>query len=368
MTNQTDAVDAATETPPVADVEANTSQLEHVDGTPLDAIKRAFVTVDAQHAGSYDDKGDALLSQQTDETRLAEREGYTDEAFRAKDADAIETGDRRKSAFDVKAPDASISETLNEPPSRFSADAKAEWQDAPQALRDEVNRLERELSAGLEKYKDDAARFEEFRQLSDTLNQRGQRFQDVLGHYVGIEQLLAQDPVAGFEQIAHNLGTDFQSIASHYLDRSPDEVSAARDVEINALRSEVARLQERLGGVTTSMADQRTQQAISQINAFKADRPRFDELSDDIAFFLQTGKAVDLQNAYEMAERLNPAALPAADFEPVHNRSEPAVQTRLKTPLSVDGGPGSGSNPTNRKSPKTPEDAVDDAFAALGIG
>jgi hypothetical protein len=34
--------------------------------------------------------------------------------------------------------------------------------------------------------------------------------------------------------------------------------------------------------------------------------PRFEELSDDIAFFLKSGRTKDLAEAYQLAERLNP--------------------------------------------------------------
>jgi hypothetical protein len=44
------------------------------------------------------------------------------------------------------------------PPARFSAAAKAEWEAAPEAVRAEVSRMEKEFLAGFAKYKVAAAR------------------------------------------------------------------------------------------------------------------------------------------------------------------------------------------------------------------
>ena len=364
MTDETDAADAVTDATFVPDIEAPISQSDQIETTPLDAIERAFAAVDRHDAQTVDDIGNKAADPEGNQAKATERGCSSDGMLEALDAEA-DTDDNA----DTDAQDADAAENIGEPPNRFSTDAKAAWKDAPQPVRDEVSRLERELSAGLEKYRGDAERFEEFRHFSDALDERGQNFQDVLSHYLGIEQLLAQDPLAGFEQIAQNMGADFATVAAQYLDRSPDEVSATQDAEMNALRMQVSELQQQLGGVTTSIADQRTQQAMNEIGAFKTGRPRFDELSNDMALLIQTGRAKDLQSAYELAERLNPA--PAASHNAItaaQTGKDRAAQTRDKTKLSVDGGPGSGSNPAKRQPPKTAEDAVENAFAALGIG
>src|ERR1700731_4979238 len=50
------------------------------------------------------------------------------------------------------------SHTTSAPPTRFSSAAKAEWYTAPETVRAEVSRMEREFKAGFAKYKTAAAR------------------------------------------------------------------------------------------------------------------------------------------------------------------------------------------------------------------
>jgi hypothetical protein len=65
------------------------------------------------------------------------------------------------------------------------------------------------------------------------------------------------------------------------------------------LRNEIAELKSSVADVDSTTAT---------IMKFAADHPRFEELSEDICFFLDTGRANDLVEAYELAERFNLAS------------------------------------------------------------
>ncbi|WFU37323.1 hypothetical protein QA640_22795 [Bradyrhizobium sp. CB82] len=134
----------------------------------------------------------------------------------------------------AKAPDSPSKPgfTAEPAPNRFTAEAKDAWASAPETLRSEVLRLERELRAGIEKYRAAAAR---------------------------------------------------------------DEAT------ILELRNEIAELKRE---------KQETDYTTEIVMKFAADHPRLEELSEDIVFFLDSGRAEDLAEAYELAERLNPAARP----------------------------------------------------------
>jgi hypothetical protein len=51
------------------------------------------------------------------------------------------------------------------------------------------------------------------------------------------------------------------------------------------------------------------------VTKFAAAHPRFEELSEDIAFFLDTGRANDVAEAYKLAERINPAPSEANEVD-----------------------------------------------------
>lgn len=372
----------APEAPAEAPQEA--AQSEQPSATTAEALDKAFAAVEAQDAEPAPDKVKAEQppkaepSQKTEakpdaepkDAQTGERERNPDGTFKAKEPEGEKPAETKA---DTKPQDPT--KTAVDAPERFTAEAKAAWRDAPEPVKAEVRRLEQELSAGMEKYKGDAEAFAEFKPFAEQLKANGQRFDDVLNHYVGMEQLLAKDPIAGFEKIARNLGTDFQTLAGHYLNRAPDEVSQAHNSQITSMHNEIADLKRQLSGVTTQISTQQENDTLKQIQEFSADKPRFDELSPDIQIFLETGRAKDLAEAYDLAERLNPA--PQAPAIPAGNPATPAAQPRdpsadtaqtRKGQLSVNGAPGDGSNPTSRKVPETARAALDNAFAQVGLG
>ena len=137
---------------------------------------------------------------------------------------------------------------------------------------------------------------------------------------------------------------------------------------VTALQSRIGELESQLGQVSTNMQTQREDANLRDVQAFAAERPRFEELSPDIAELLKTGYAHDLKDAYDKAERLKPAPVTA---------STPAAQTGTPTQalssaqtrdasLSVSGAPTSGSEPGSQKVPASARDAVASALAQLG--
>ncbi|MEM9523127.1 MAG: hypothetical protein AAF982_03900, partial [Pseudomonadota bacterium] len=75
---------------------------------------------------------------------------------------------------------------------------------------------------------------------------------------------------------------------------------------------------------------------------------------------LETGYASDLRDAYDKADRLNPAPHPAASAAP-----PPPVQTRPA--LSITGAPGAGSDPDARRASKTRSEAIARGFSRAGL-
>lgn len=356
MTNETDAAQAADEPPTVAepDIGAAAAEPETAEETPRGAIDRAFNAV-----VSHDEEGQEQPGASKDEAATGQPRGGQE----------TPTGAQGR---ETTGPEDVAPRNPNEAPNRFSPDAKDAWMDAPLPVRAEVRRMEREFEAGIEKYRGDAEAFGEYRQFADMLAETGQTFDEVLSHYVGIENQLARDPIGGLDLICQNLGTSLQDVAAQVLNEPSDGPAQLEDPMIDGLRSEIADLQSQLGGLTTTFLGEKSDLATRQINEFSANNPRFDELSGDIAFFLTTNRASDLQEAYAMAERLNPAPVASVSetsstAAQTRNTPAEAAQTR-KGQLSVTGAPGTGSNPANRPSPKTARAAIDNAFAVMGIG
>ena len=91
-----------------------------------------------------------------------------------------------------------------------------------------------------------------------------------------------------------------------------------------------------------------------------------DRSAEHIEKLLTTGFTKDLSEAYQLAERLNPAPVAAPVLAaPAAILQDPAAQTRQGS-LSVTGAPGNGSDPAFRKPSPSIRDSIRNARAAIG--
>ena len=87
-----------------------------------------------------------------------------------------------------------------------------------------------------------------------------------------MENQLRADPIKGLEIICQNVGLSLRDVAA-------------------------------LLGVTPGQGQGGADSTHDSVTKFAAAHPRFEELSEDIVFFLDTGRANDLAEAYTLAER-----------------------------------------------------------------
>lgn len=246
---------------------------------------------------------------------------------------------------------------LSEPPARFSEDAKKAWAEAPESIRGEVQRALRETEQGIQKYQQ---AFEPLKPFMQMAQNDPQKLAGAMQRYVNTEQMLSKDPVRGFSEIARNMGLSPQQVGKMLMGEDPGQPDQ-RDQEIYQLRQQVQQLAQGYGQVTQTIQQQRQQGVLSQVEQFAAEHPRFDELSEDIALFLETGKAQDLKEAYAMADRINPQPQPEPEPAP------PAQPAQTRPARSVTGAPTPGSNPANRKPSSNRKEALQNAFQRAGF-
>lgn len=260
------------------------------------------------------------------------------------------------------------SHTAEDAPARFTETAKAKWHAADPEIRGEVLRMQRELTDGFQKYKQAAERDGTLAEFHEMAAKSGTDVKSALARYVGLENLLRQDFVKGLEEICNNKGVSLRDVAAQVLNQTPDQTASAQDATIRELRQQNSRLEERLNNLEGGFKQQREQSTLTEINKFASEHPRFDELADDIAFFMQSGRAKDLPEAYELAERLNPA--PAKAPEPAASSAAPPVDPPVhpdKGQKSINGAPSSGSTPPGRKrSSQSIDEALERAFSSVG--
>jgi hypothetical protein len=251
------------------------------------------------------------------------------------------------------------------PPSRFAKAAQEAWGQAPEVIRAEVARMEAELTKGLSEYQQ---RFEPLRQFDEMARQSGKSLDTVLHQYVGMEQQLRTDPVAGFALIAQNMGLNpvqwAETIIARFNGAAPQ---GGMPVELAPVMQTVEQLKQEFERERQARVQERI---ASEVEQFASSAPRFEELSSDITRMLETGFAEGstpierLRDAYAKAERLRPA--PVTQAPPAPPRTPDPAQTR-KASLSVTGSPGNGSDPTSRKPAGSAREALANAFAQSGF-
>jgi hypothetical protein len=175
----------------------------------------------------------------------------------------------------AKVPDASLA--VVPPPARFSSAAKAEWASVPETVRAEVLRLEAELVAGLKKHQFAATRDADLARFHDRAAKCGTTLEDALSRYVSLEDLLRADPDRGLEAVFQNIGVSPRDWATKLIGQREDSITEA-------------------------------------VEKFAAAHPDFEELSSDIVFFIESGRADDLAEAYDLAVRFN---LSSSETDPV---------------------------------------------------
>jgi hypothetical protein len=360
--------------------DAGTRQVEPViersKETARASIDRAFASLDK------DDKDkDKEPARTADASATAEREDGRDEKgrFKPKALDDAKAAllDLDPDALGKKDPKTAVADkvpsTHAEPPARFSADAKAAWATAPEAVRAETHRALKELSDGLGQYQQVFEPLKPFYQLAQ---QHDTTVHETLERYVNLDFALVsnkpEERLSAIEKVLDYAGISPKEYAAFIMGQKPEEGQPQNDRIIRELRQELAELKNQMGGVSKSLQQRREDETLKQVEAFAEENPRLKEPEFQKLVFrlLQTKMADDLKGAFDMASRLNPlpadsAQTPAASTAATAKPN--AAQTRNGN-LSITGGPGSGSNPAKRKAPSTARESVDNAFASLGLG
>jgi hypothetical protein len=244
-----------------------------------------------------------------------------------------------------------------EPPSRFSPDAKAAWETAPEPVKAEVNRAIKELETGIGEYK---SKWEPLKDYAAIAEQAGTTLQAAFKTYGELDWKLKNEPLVGLEQVFRYSGIDPRQFAQHILGQPVDQGGKEAHI-INELRSEISAVKQQVSQTNSTIAQSQEAQQLDEITKWAADKPRFEELAETMGSLVKSGLADTLDDAYEMAGRVKPAPVQPAQPAPT-----PTAQPLRSNP-SVRGSPVSGSNPARMQPPKSPREAVDNAFATLGL-
>lgn len=327
----------------------------------LDAIKRAAEDVEKANADDTEKDGD-----EKPKTEEKPKEAEVQEEKPAKEERKEPHGDRRH-------PDV---------PKNFSPAAKEKWLNVPYDVKIEFERALKDHEAEIGKHTEASQRYESIREFDDLARQNGRELRESLTKLNEIENLMASNPLAGLNAILMEIGprkadgqpVSLYEVAQHIAQagpqgyqqmmqqgaRQPQEPQSNREVE--ELRSQMQAMQQQ-------------QVASAIIDPFRAANPRYDELQDDIAFFLESGKIPSnlspydrLSQAYDMAVRINPTS--HVEQRDPEQRPDPESRagSNFGGSTSVKGAPATGVDVSARsRSKMSRQEAIRAAMADAGL-
>ncbi len=279
------------------------------------------------------------------------------------------------------------SHTAEDAPARFTETAKAKWASADPELRGEVRRMEKELTEGYQKHREKAEKWDSIGEFDEMATKSGTTVKEALSRYVNLENKIRGDLLGGLDEVISNATqgkASLRDVAAHIMGQTPDQQASQADATIRELKQHNASLEERLSRIEGGFKQQQEHSTLTEINRFASEHPRFDELSADIAFFMSETpifdaqrniigmnppRAKDLPEAYQLAERLNPAPAKAAE-EPLAASSAAAIDPPVhpdKGQKSINGAPSAGlTSPRGKRASQSIDEALNRAFSSVG--
>lgn len=234
-----------------------------------------------------------------------------------------------------------------EPPARFQTDAKAKWTNTPYAVQQEVERMARDHETETTRYRESHDRYESVRHYDEAARRNGGDLSQSLARVVAIEDAMRANPIAGLQMVVQQAGLRHSlfDIAQHIVNQGPQALQQlGQQQQVQQSQSEVQQLRDKI-----AQMEQRQQgdSIASQVIApFASQNPRYHELQDDIALFLQSGRidpslspAAKLAEAYSMAERLNPPSH-ASSTETLDPEPESRAVVNFSGTKSIKSAPG----------------------------
>lgn len=228
-----------------------------------------------------------------------------------------------------------------EPPKNFLPDSKEMWRNVPRPVRRDIEIMVREHEGQIERSRVASERYEGLRQFDELARSNGRDLRDSLARINEVENLMQRNPIAGLDAILREIGPrksdggslSLYDLAQHIVGQGPQAYHSAMAQEQQRQPQIDPRMQEMEQRVLE--AEMRALTA-SVIEPFKAENPRYDELSETIASVLNSdmiprslSHAERLEAAYVIAERINPPSSRPADED-----SGPAPERRAADSLN----------------------------------
>jgi hypothetical protein len=254
-------------------------------------------------------------SEQPAEASEAAPEGEAPEADAAKDSAETQ-------------PATGAAQPPPELPPTYSAEMKAKFAKLPAEFRDVqeyIAKRDGQQNDAIVRLQDNLRQQEQFVKSFDDLSRtilaykddfarRGITATQGIANLLAVQKSLEQQPFNTWVEIGRRVGIDLGQILQtagidprtiNIQPQQPNQEVSALQAELRNARAEVAEVKRRLEHQDHSAQQWELSQANQAITDFAKDKPYFEQVREDMAVLLQTGRAATLADAYTKACRMN---------------------------------------------------------------
>lgn len=215
-----------------------------------------------------------------------------------------------------------VEQGITQAPRTFLPDAKEKWANTPRAVQRDVENLIKEAEARDEQHRETTQRYDRLRDFDDLARSNGRDLRESLQQVHQFENMMSRNPVSALNMALMQVGPrkadgqpySIYEVAQFVVQQGPEgyQQMMAQGQQTSQQQANDPRVEQ----LEQQLREMKVQTLTAQvIEPFKAQHPRYDELADDIALFLQSGKIPQtlslhdrLAAAYDMAERVNPSS------------------------------------------------------------
>jgi len=247
--------------------------------------------------------------------------------------------------------------TAVRPPSSWSPTAKSQFAELPKEVQEAVAKRETEVNNGFAKL----AEYKPLDSYVQMAKESGTTLHEALSRYVGIENALRQDFVAGTIQLARQQNINPVALAQHILARhgvSPQNGEGGQQQANQTVPAvDLTPIHNELTALKSYIAEQQQAGVQTEIQRFASDAKNvfFDNVKADMGRLIESGQAETLDEAYDKACWANKEirALLIKQQAAPSARADDAVQRARAADKATGGAPAPGF----REAPKVNADA-----------
>lgn len=269
----------------------------------------------------------------------------TEEAKRARATDGKFTkldgaAEKPAAAPEVQKPEANAQPEASKPvgpPSGWSKEAKAIWDQLPEAVKADAVRREAEVSKGFEEYRTKTAQLSEISQALEPLRPMLQQH-GIATEAQAVKRLLEwegsfRNPatrIQAFHQLAQQYGVDLSTLVQSPQSGSP---SAAQDIPepLRPVLDQFGGVVQEVQSIKAQLQTSEQQRIAAEFKAFADNgHPHFEAVRVAMGKLMQAGLAQDMESAYQQAIALDPTLSAQIRAEEDSKRAEEAERAKAE--------------------------------------